>query len=167
MLRGRVWRLGDGISTDLIAPGRYFHLRSNLPELARHLLEDVNPELAAGIQPGDILVAGRDFGIGSSREHAPRIIKISGVAAVVAESFSRLFFRNAVNIGLPVVVCDTAGIEEGDCLKIDLGHGVLSVPARGIRREIPRLPAVMLDILSEGGLVPYVKKHGDLRTEAD
>ncbi|MEW5932008.1 MAG: 3-isopropylmalate dehydratase small subunit [Bacillota bacterium] len=167
MLRGRVWRLGDDISTDLIAPGRYFHLRSNLPELARHLLEDADPELAARISPGDILVAGRNFGIGSSREHAPRIIKLRGVAAVVAESFSRLFFRNAINVGLPALVCDTAGIEAGDCLEIDLERGVLSVPARGIRRDIPRLPTVMLGILSEGGLVPYVKKHGDLRTEPD
>lgn len=167
VLKGRVWRVGDDISTDLIAPGRYFHLRSNLPELARHLLEDVNPDLVNRIVPGDILVAGRNFGIGSSREHAPRIIKTSGIAAVVADSFSRLFFRNAINVGLPAVVCDTAGIEEGDVLEINLGLGVLTDSARGIVRNIPPLPPVMLEILAQGGLVPYVKRRGDLAIDGD
>jgi len=103
MIRGRVWKFGDNISTDHIAPGRYFHLRNNLEELAKHVLEDAMEDFAKKVQKGDIIVAGKNFGLGSSREHAARIIKIAGVSCIVAKSFARIFYRNAINVGLPVI----------------------------------------------------------------
>src|SRR3990170_508006 len=120
---GRAWKFGDGISTDHIAPGRYFHLRSNLPELAKHVLEDARADFAPNVKKGDFVVAGRNFGLGSSREHAPTIIKMAGVEAVIAKSFARIFYRNCVNIGLPVIIADTDQIDEGNMLEVDLSAG--------------------------------------------
>ena len=114
---------GDDISTDHIAPGRLFHLRTDLPELAKHVLEDARPGFAAEVARGDFVVGGRNFGLGSSREHAPRIIKLAGVGAVLAQRFARIFFRNAINVGLPVLQCDTSGIGEQDELEVDLSAG--------------------------------------------
>ena len=113
ILKGKAWIFGDSISTDHIAPGRYFHLRTNLPELAKHVLEDANTDFASQMSPGDFVVAGRNFGLGSSREHAPRIIKLAGVSAVLAQSFARIFFRNSINVGLPVLEIDTSGHRAG------------------------------------------------------
>jgi len=162
MLKGKAWLFGDDISTDHIAPGRLFHLRSNLPELAKHVLEDARPEFAGQMAKGDFVIGGRNFGLGSSREHAPTIIKLAGVSAVVAKSFARIFFRNAINVGLPVIICDTDRIKEGDKLEVDLEKGVLRNVTRGYEESFPALPPVMTAILQEGGLVPYVQKHGDL-----
>jgi len=164
-MRGRAWKFGDDISTDIIAPGRYYHLRSNLPELAKHVLEDARPEFASRLQKGDFVVAGRNFGLGSSREHAPIIIKMAGVNAVLAKSFARIFFRNAINVGLPLVTCDTDRINEGDELEVDLLRGKVYDRTRRIDLSFPPLPKIMKDILEEGGLLPYVKKHGDLVLE--
>jgi len=161
-LKGKAFLFGDDISTDHIAPGRYFHLRSNLPELAKHVLEDARGDFAGAVSPGDFVVAGNNFGLGSSREHAPRIIRLAGVGAVIAKSFARIFFRNAINVGLPVIMLDTDGIEERDELSIDLEKGVLTNVTRGFERTFPPLPAVMQTILTDGGLVDHVKKHGDL-----
>jgi 3-isopropylmalate/(R)-2-methylmalate dehydratase small subunit len=160
VLRGRAHILGDSISTDVIAPGRLFHLRSNLPELAQHLLEDVEPDFVKKIAPGDFLVAGRNFGLGSSREHASTIIKLAGVGAVLARSFARIFFRNAINVGLPVVECDTSGIEEGDELEVDLAAGTVHNVTRDQSVSSPPLPPLMQRILADGGLVAHVRKHG-------
>ena len=165
VLRGKAHVLGDSIPTDLIAPGRLFHLRSNLPELAKHLLEDVEPDFVRKVVPGDFLVAGRNFGLGSSREHAPTIIKLAGVAAVLAKSFARIFFRNAVNLGLPVLECDTSSIQEGDQLEVDLGAGTVRNLSRGSTVTFPPLPAVMRRILADGGLAAHVKKHGGFAFE--
>jgi 3-isopropylmalate/(R)-2-methylmalate dehydratase small subunit len=107
MLCGQAFKFGDNISTDHIVPGRLAHLRSNLPELAKHVLEDADPEFASKVQPGDFVVGGSNFGLGSSREHAPLVIKLAGVSAVLVKSVARIFFRNAINLGLPVLVCDT------------------------------------------------------------
>jgi len=159
-LRGKAHVLGDSISTDLIAPGRLFHLRSNLPELAKHLLEDVEPDFAKRIAPGDFLVGGRNFGLGSSREHAPTIIKMAGVGAVLAQSFARIFFRNAINVGLPVLECDTSGVEEGDELEVDLAGGTVRNLTRDRAVTFPPLPAVMRRILTDGGLAAHVRKNG-------
>lgn len=159
---GRAWKFGDNISTDLIAPGRYFHLRSNLPELAKHVLEDARSDFAAGVKPGDFVVGGRNFGKGSSREHAPVIIKLAGTRAVLATSFARIFYRNCINIGLPAIVVDTGQIDEGDDLDIDLEKGVVHNRTKGIDLTFPPLPSVMARILEEGGLVDYIKHHGDL-----
>ncbi|MHC4506248.1 MAG: 3-isopropylmalate dehydratase small subunit [Planctomycetota bacterium] len=160
-MKGRVWKLGDHVSTDLIAPGRLFHLRSNLPELAKHVFEDADPELAAKIKPGDFVVAGVNFGCGSSREHAPTIIKIAGVSAVLAKSFARIFFRNAVNIGLPVVVLDTGAIDQGDEIELDLAGGVVRNLTKGAEASFPPIPPFMRKILDDGGLVAHIRKHGD------
>lgn len=158
-LQGKAFKFGDDISTDLIAPGRYFHLRSNLPELAKHVLEDADKEFAKKIQPGDIIVAGKNFGLGSSREHAPAIIKLAGTGAVLAKSFARIFFRNSINIGLPVLVCDTDKIEEQDQLEIDLRKGVVKNLSKKVEIEFNPLPEVMIKILSDGGLVEHITKN--------
>jgi len=160
VLRGRAWVFGDDISTDHIAPGRLFHLRTNLPELAKHVLEDADPEFAGAVDPGDFIVGGRNFGLGSSREHAPRIIKLAGVGAVLAQSFARIFFRNAVNVGLPALQCDTSGIAAGDELEVDLLAGEIRDLTRDRVIPFAPLPEVMVTILEDGGLVEHVKQHG-------
>ena len=163
MLKGKAFKFGDNISTDLISPGRYFHLRSDLPELAKHAMEDADPSFTSKIKPGDFIVAGKDFGLGSSREHAPLVIKMSGVSAVLAKSVARIFFRNAFNIGLPVLICDTDKINDGDELEIDLEAGTIKNLSTGAELTIGKIPEVMLKILNEGGLVPYIKKYGDFK----
>ena len=157
--KGKAWVFGDGISTDHITPGKYFHLRSNLPELAKHVLEDARPEFAAKVVQGDFVVAGRNFGQGSSREHAPTVIKLAGVGAVIARSFARIFYRNAVNVGLPVIECDTSRIREGDELAIDLAAGKLRDVTAGFEIAFRPLPSVMQRILDDGGLVGHIRKH--------
>ena len=160
-LIGKAWKFGDDISTDLIAPGRYYHLRSNLPELVKHVLEDADPEFAGKMSPGDFVVGGRNFGLGSSREHAPVIIKMAGTSAVMAKSFARIFYRNAINVGLPAIECDTDRIAQGDELEVDLNAG--KVINRTQNTEIPfsPLPPVMTTILRDGGLAAHIAKHGD------
>ena len=160
ILTGKAFIFGDDISTDHIAPGRYFHLRSNLPELAKHVLEDARTDFAGKLSPGDFVVAGKNFGLGSSREHAPRIIRMAGVGAVLAQSFARIFFRNAINVGLPAIIVDTTRIKEGDRLEVDLARGVVRDVTQGIELTFPALPDVMQKILEDGGLVDHIKRHG-------
>ncbi len=162
-VRGKAWKFGDNISTDHITPGRYYHLRSNMPELAKHIMEDADPEFSKRFRPGDFIVAGENFGMGSSREHAPLALKIAGVSAVIAKSFARIFYRNAINIGLPLLIADTEEIESGDELEVDFGEGRIADVTRGIEIRANPLPEVMLRILNEGGLVSYVKKYGDIK----
>jgi 3-isopropylmalate/(R)-2-methylmalate dehydratase small subunit len=164
-IRGKAWKFGDGISTDHIAPGRLFHLRSNLPELAKHCLEDARPEFAGQVKPGDFVVGGRNFGQGSSREHAPTVIKMCGVGAVLAKSFARIFFRNCVNVGLPALMIDTDRINEGDELEVDLSEGKIRDLTTGEELAAPPLPPVMRQIIQDGGLVEHIKKHGRLAVE--
>ncbi len=161
-LKGNAWKFGDDISTDHIAPGRYFHLRSNLPELAKHVLEDADPEFAGKVQKGDFVVGGSNFGLGSSREHAPTIIKVAGVSAVMAKSFARIFFRNSINVGLPALICDTDQIDQGDELEVDLAAGKIVNKTKGTTIDFAPLPTVMVEILQDGGLAEHVRKHGDL-----
>ena len=163
ILKGNAWKFGDNISTDHIAPGRYFHLRTNLPELAEHVLEDADPEFAKKVKAGDFIVAGKNFGLGSSREHAPQIIKIKGVSAVLAKSVARIFFRNAINIGLPAIQFDTDGIDEGDELEIDLESGVVLNRTKDTKVSFKPLPDVMVKLLEDGGLIEHVKKHGGFK----
>lgn len=160
LLHGHAWTFGDDISTDHIAPGRLFHLRTDLPELAKHVMEDADTEFAQKVSAGDFIVAGRNFGLGSSREHAPRIIKLAGVGAVLAQSFARIFFRNAINVGLPVLRCDTSAISQGDELEVDLASGEVRDLTTGKMVSFVPLPAVMVTILSDGGLVEHLRKHG-------
>ncbi|MCK4352676.1 3-isopropylmalate dehydratase small subunit [candidate division WOR-3 bacterium] len=165
ILKGKVWKFGDSISTDLICPGRYFHLRSNLPELAKHVLEDADPDFAKKMKKGDFVVGGKNFGLGSSREHAPTIIKIAGVSAVLAKSFARIFYRNAINVGLPLLECDTSQIDEGDELEIDLLQGIIEDKTKQIKLTTSSLPKAMLNILNDGGLVAHIEKHGDFKLD--
>ena len=160
ILKGNAWKFGDNISTDLIAPGRLFHLRSNLPELAKHVMEDADPEFVSKMSKGDFIVGGSNFGLGSSREHAPIIIRIAGVSAVLAKGFARIFYRNAINVGLPAITCDTDRIQAGDALEVDLEEGKILVPERNIELDFPPMPEVMRKILEDGGLVEHIKKHG-------
>jgi len=162
-LIGKAWKFGDNISTDLIAPGRYYHLRSNLPELAKHVLEDADPEFAENVNPGDFVVGGSNFGLGSSREHAPVIIKLAGASAVIARSFARIFYRNCINVGLPAIECDTDKIDQGDQLEVDLNSGKIINKTQGIEIPFPPLPPVMTTILQDGGLVAHIAKHGDFK----
>lgn len=164
-LKGTAWKFGDSISTDHITPGRYFHLRTNLPALAEHVLEDADPGFAKKVKEGDFVVGGNNFGLGSSREHAPRVIKIKGVSAVLAKSFARIFYRNAINIGLPVIQVDTDGIDEGDELEIDLAGGVVRNLTKDSKLTFNPLPDVMVKLLEDGGLIEHIKKHGGFKLE--
>ena len=161
-MSSRAWKFKDNISTDEITPGRYVGLRSNIPELAKHTLEDARKEFPNEVKSGDFVVGGKNFGMGSSREHAPLVIKTCGVRAVLAQSFARIFYRNAINIGLPAVICDTTKIDDGDILDLNLTKGVVTNLTKNVEIVFPRMSKTMEAILLEGGLIPYVEKHGDL-----
>ncbi len=170
VLMGKAIKLGDNISTDDVIPGRFAHLRSNLQELARHVLEDAAPEFASRVKAllgkGEskaILVAGKNLGLGSSREHAPVVIKMSGVGAILAKSVARIFFRNAINQGLPVLLCDTDKIGDGDELEINVTGGTITNLTSGITLSCGKMPPIMSAILKEGGLIPYIQKHKDFK----
>jgi 3-isopropylmalate/(R)-2-methylmalate dehydratase small subunit len=156
---GRAWKYGPSVDTDVIFPARY--LAKHKPEeMARHCMEDLDPTFAKEVQEGDLIVAGTCFGIGSSREHAPVSIKLSGVSAVIAPSFARIFQRNAINIGLPVVECP--GIEEEvekfDVLEVDLVEGTVKNQRTGKVLKAVKYPDFMLGIIQAGGLIPYTKQ---------
>jgi 3-isopropylmalate/(R)-2-methylmalate dehydratase small subunit len=166
VLRGNAITIGDDVSTDDIIPGRFAHLRSNLPELAKHALEDRLPAFHTTVKAGDILVGGRNFGLGSSREHAPVVLKMAGVSAILAKSVARIFYRNAINQGVAVLMCDTDGILDGDSLEIRLDDGVVVNHRTGVEIRCGRMPALMSRILAAGGLIPYIKEHGTLDADA-
>ncbi len=168
VLKGEAIKLGDNISTDDIIPGRFAHLRSNLPELAKHVLEDAMPGFASKAEAlsmaGEgraILVAGRNLGLGSSREHAPLVIKMSGVGTILARSAARIFFRNAINQGLPVLLCDTDEIRDGDELEINVTNGTITDLTSGARLSCGKMPPIMSAILRKGGLIPYIQEYKD------
>lgn len=153
---GKAHKYGDNINTDLIIAGKYTKTL-NLQDLAAHCFEDLDPDFIKRVKKGDILVAGHNFGCGSSREQAPLAIKHAGIDAVIAKSFARIFFRNAINIGLTVVTCDTSIIKSGDVIMIDHDKGELIINDRNEIR-FQRLPPIMQDILKYGGLVSYLKE---------
>jgi 3-isopropylmalate/(R)-2-methylmalate dehydratase small subunit len=161
VLRGRAFKFGDNISTDHIIPGKYANLRSDLPELAKHVMEDADPAFVDKVKPGDFIVAGKNFGLGSSREHAALVIKMAGVSAILAKSVARIFFRNAINQGLPVLICDTDKIGAGDELEVNLAESTIADLTNNTKLTFGKIPKVMVDILNEGGLIPYITKHGD------
>lgn len=158
-IRGRVWKFGADVDTDAIIPARYLNT-SDPAELAKHCMEDADPTFPAKVKPGDIIVAGKNFGCGSSREHAPIAIKAAGVAAVVAASFARIFYRNAFNIGLPIFESPEAAerIEEGDEIEIDLDSGVIRNLTRNEEYQATAIPPFMQELLTAGGLINYVRK---------
>jgi len=159
-LRGRAHKFGDDVNTDYIISGKYKFKTLDMRELAKHVMEDLDPEFASRVRPGDFVVAGRNFGCGSSREQAPLALLNAGVSAVLASSFARIFYRNAINTGLAVVECDTSGIEPGDELLVDLEKGVLRNLTRKKEIAIKPLPPFMLKVLADGGLVAHFRKYG-------
>lgn len=163
VFKGRAFKFGDDISTDHITPGRFFHLRGDIAKLAEHTLEDADPDFAKNVRPGDFVVGGRNFGLGSSREHAPRVIACCKVSAVLARSFARIFYRNAINVGLPVLECDTSGIDAGDELEVDLAAGVIRDLTKGTEITFTPIPEFMRGLLADGGLAAHIKKHGGFK----
>ena len=158
ILQGKVWRYGDNVDTDVIIPARYLNT-VDPKELAAHCMEDIDPTFVGGVKPGDIIVAGRNFGCGSSREHAPVAIKASGVTCIIADSFARIFYRNAINIGLPLIELGpaVAAIAAGDTVKVDLDNGILENVTQGKSFTIQPLPGFIQEIATAGGLINYVK----------
>ncbi|MDZ7374154.1 MAG: 3-isopropylmalate dehydratase small subunit [candidate division KSB1 bacterium] len=159
IIRGRVWKYGDNVNTDVIFPGKYTYTVTDPKEMASHALEDLDPQFAGQVQPGDLVVAGRNFGCGSSREQAAFCLKYAGVGAVVAKSFSRLYFRNAINAGLPVIQAPDAveAMEAGEIVEVDLERGELRCRAGCF--SFPPLPKEVLGIFEAGGLIPYTRKR--------
>ena len=159
VIRGRVCLLGDDINTDINCSSKYLPGRNNC-YIAQHAFEQVAPGFASGLKAGDIIVAGRNFGINSSREQAVHVMRMMGVAAIVARSFGRQFYRNAINNGLPVVAGDVDGIAEGDEIAVDLAAGRLTLAGGEVRRVKP-LPHEILAMLASGGLIPFLQQHPD------
>jgi len=163
-IRGKAVKLGDNINTDFIISGRYKFSITDMKELAKHIMEDIDPDFPKKISPGNtIIVAGKNFGMGSSREQAPLVIKEAGINAVVAKSFARIFYRNGFNIGLPLIEADTGNIEEGEEIEIDLDTGMLTNLSKKTELKSSGIPAFMQELFKEGGVVNYIKKHGELK----
>jgi 3-isopropylmalate dehydratase small subunit len=160
MISGRVWKYGDHVNTDLIIPGRYLD-DYDLKFLALHAMEDIDPAFSKNVRKGDIVVAGRNFGCGSSREQAPLALKTAGVGLVVAESFARIFYRNAINVGLPVIICPegSMSLSSGDEIAVDFERGLIVRPYPHLELKFEPLPGFLLEILRDGGLVPHMKKR--------
>ncbi|HXF69178.1 MAG TPA: 3-isopropylmalate dehydratase small subunit [Thermoflexus sp.] len=156
--QGHAWVFGDNIDTDVIIPGRYLNT-TDPKELAAHCMEGVDPEFPRKVRPGDIVVAGRNFGSGSSREHAPISLKAAGVSCVIAKSFARIFFRNAINIGLPVLECPEAveAVQPGDELEVRLDTGEIRHLRTGQVFRAKPYPPFMLELIRAGGLIPYTR----------
>ena len=164
IIAGKSVKLGDNINTDFIISGRYKFAITDLTELAKHIMEDIDPSFPQKITVGEsIIVAGNNFGMGSSREQAPLVIKEAGIVAVLSSQFARIFFRNGFNIGLPLIETDTSKIDESDQLQIDLDAGRVKNLTKNIDLKIKPLPKFMQDLLAEGGVVNYYKKYGELR----
>lgn len=163
VLRGRAHKFGDHIDTDVIIPARYLTTTDG-GELAKHCMESIDPTFASRVSPGDIIVAGENFGCGSSREHAPLAIKWAGISCVIAKSFARIFYRNAINIGLPILECQSAvdDAEDGDLIECDLESGVIRNLTKGKEYQAEPFPEFMRQIIESGGLINFVK----LRLEA-
>lgn len=161
-IQGRAWKFGNGVSTDSIAPGRLIDLRANPPEYAKHVLEDARPEFVKNVKKDDFIVAGRNFGCGSSREIAPIIINLAGVGAVLAKSFGRIFYRNAINNAMLIIECDTDRIDEGDELLVDVKNRVI----RKVNDPDFEMPFTLSDqeikIIDAGGLLNYIEKNGNM-----
>ncbi|MBG0774929.1 MAG: 3-isopropylmalate dehydratase small subunit [Desulfovibrionaceae bacterium] len=164
MLKGRVWTFGDNIDTDVIIPARFMNDPS--PEnMGAHCMADIAPTFAAEAREGDVLVAGRNFGCGSSREHAPIALIAAGIRCVVAASFARIFYRNAFNMGLPILECEQAhaALAQGDAVEVDLATGRVLCPAKGLTLESRPVPEFMRALVAQGGLIPYTRAKLNLR----
>lgn len=160
LIKGRVYRFDDDINTDVIYPGKYLSITADRDEMARHCFEAVYPDFMQNAKPGDIIVAGKNFGCGSSREQAATCLKYFGISAVIAETFARIFYRNAINLGLPVIIAP--GIKDKlnhqDDIEVDLKKGIIKRLDTGELFEAKKLPDFILDIILSGGLIPFLKK---------
>ena len=158
---GNVWRYGHHVDTDVIIPARYLNIADH-NELAEHAMEDIDTTFAKEVQPGDYMVAGKNFGCGSSREHAPIVLKVKGVPVIIADSFARIFYRNAINIGLPVMEIgeEVEKIEAEDTLEVDLDKGIIKIVNKDITITTKPLPGFIQKIAESGGLINYVKNQG-------
>jgi len=166
-IKGRAWRFGDNVDTDVIIPARYLNT-SDPQELAKHCMEDADPNFSQKVKPGDVIVAGRNFGCGSSREHAPIAIKAAGIACVIAESFARIFYRNAFNTGLLILESPEAAkeIQEGHEVEIDPEQGIIKDLTTGKVYKCQPIPPFMQELLKDGGLIPHIKKrYNQIRLE--
>ena len=161
--KARRFKIDDDINTDYIISGRYKFKIQDPVELAKYVMEDLDPNFSQRIKKGDFIVAGKNFGCGSSREQAPLAIKYAGISAILAKSFARIFYRNAFNLGLPLVECDTSEIKEGNELELDLDRGTLKNKTKNQEIKIKPLPKVMQILLSDGGLVEHFKKYGGFK----
>ena len=161
-LEGTVFKYGDNVDTDVIIPARYLN-SSDPKELAAHCMEDIDKDFTAKVKSGDIIVAAKNFGCGSSREHAPIAIKASGVSIVIAETFARIFYRNSINIGLPIMECPEAAreIKSGDQVEVDLDSGIVTDVTQGKSWKGQAFPPFMQNIISAGGLIPYINAKED------
>ncbi len=159
---GKVFKYGDNIDTDVIIPARYLN-SSDPKELAAHCMEDIDKDFIKKVKPGDIIVANKNFGCGSSREHAPIAIKAAGVSCVIAETFARIFYRNSINIGLPIMECPEAAkeIEDGDELEVDFDNGIVYDRTKGSSYKGQAFPPFMQKIISAGGLIPYINESAE------
>jgi len=159
-VEGRAWRFGDNVNTDEIIPARYLNV-TDTAVLARHCMEGVDERFASRVQPGDVIVTGRNFGCGSSREHAPLCIKAVGVSCVIGATFARIFYRNAINMGLPILECGEASerVQDGDSLRVDLGAGVIDNLTRGESYRAAPFPDFMREIIRSGGLMKWAMTH--------
>ena len=157
-VKGRVFKYGDNVDTDVIIPARYLNT-SDAKELAAHCMEDIDTEFVKKVQPGDIIVANKNFGCGSSREHAPLAIKTAGVSCVIASTFARIFYRNAINIGLPILECDVAvkNIDAGDELEVDFKSGLIKNLTKNQQYQGEGFPEFMQKIIDNDGLIGYIK----------
>ena len=160
LLNGPVWRFGNDVDTDLIIPARYLNT-SDPKELAEHCMEDADPAFVSKVKPGDMIVAGKNFGCGSSREHAPIAIKAAGVTCVIAASFARIFYRNAINIGLPILESPeaSAAIAEGNQVQVDLDTGTITDLTNGQKYQAAPFPPFMQQLINVGGLIEYMKSR--------
>jgi 3-isopropylmalate/(R)-2-methylmalate dehydratase small subunit len=160
LLTGKVWKYGANVDTDAIIPARYLNI-NDPQELAKHCMEDIDSEFVKTVPPGDVIVATTNFGCGSSREHAPLCIKAAGVSCIIARSFARIFYRNAINIGLPILECDEAvdGTDAGDELEVDLESGAIRNLTKATTFQAKPYPAFMLELMRAGGLVQYTKER--------
>jgi len=165
LLKGKAFKFGDDINTDYIISGKYKFKTLDMKELAKHVMEDLDPHFYEKINEGDMIVAGSNFGCGSSREQAPLAIIYAGISCVLAKSFARIFYRNAINTGLPVVECDTSQIQEGDELQVNLEEGIVLNVTQNIEIPIKPLPRVMIKILLDGGLIKHFQKYGDFNLD--
>lgn len=160
MVKGTVWKYGDNVDTDVIIPARYLNT-SDPAELAEHCMEDIDPGFIKKVKAGDLIVANKNFGCGSSREHAPIAIKAAGVSCVIAETFARIFYRNAINIGLPIIECAEAAtdIDEGDEVEVDFDSGKIRNLTKQKEYQGQAFPEFMQKIIDCGGLIPYINQR--------